>query len=286
MRAHQPERMTKATAHNPQRVSRFRDFCRYTSFGLVLILAIVASPILANGQGQTFKIPPVKIPLNIKDQHIAIVASGTIAMARKDHGLNEAKVELTADLSDLQHNMTGLLSSALDKDNPCGDRILIQSATLTPIEPASLSVVQLHYERWACVKLFGKQEVKKMIGGNALIKMKLTPAVGPDQTELQLVPELEPIEADGSLGEFLRMGNIGEMLRDQIQAAILAALKKGVDLNAILPGAVKGDVTIQDVRFRDAGSGSLALTLVGQAQITNDQLQALSKQAKARLPLH
>lgn len=136
------------------------------------------------------------------------------------------------------------------------------------------------------MKLFEKQEVKKLIGGNAPIKMKLTPAVGPDQTELQLVPELEPIEADGSLGEFLRTGNIGEMLRDQIQAAILAALKKGVDLNAILPGAVKGDLTIQDIRFRDAGSGSLALTLVGQAQIRNEQLQALAKQAKDRLPFH
>jgi hypothetical protein len=205
---------------------------------------------------------------------------------RKDRDLNLLKLELTADLADLQQNMTALLSSELDKDAPCGDRIEIRNATLTPMEPASLAVVQLHYERWACVKVFGKQQVKRLIGGNAVIQMKLTPSVGPNHTELRLVPELGPIEADGSLGELLRAGNLGEMLRDKIQAAILSAMQKGTDLGATLPPVVQGYVTIQNVRFRDAGSGRLALTLDGQVQITNEQLQVLSKQVKDRLPLH
>jgi hypothetical protein len=63
-------------------------------------------------------------------------------------------------------------------------------------------------------------------------------------------------------------------------------MQKGTDLNAILPHIIQGDVTVQDIRFRDAGSGSLSLTLNGQAAVTNEQLQALAKQAKARLPLH
>jgi hypothetical protein len=137
-------------------------------------------------------------------------------MVAKDRDLNILKLGLTADLSDLQQNMTGLLSSELDKDDRCGDRIAIENATLTPLDPASLAVVQLHYERWACANVFGKQEAKKLTGGNAVIQMKLTPAVEDNHTELRLVPEVGPIEANGSLGELLRSGTLGEILRDKI----------------------------------------------------------------------
>ena len=251
-----------------------------------MILTLLSWPTRAGDQSQTFKIPPVKIPFNLKDQHVAIVASGVVTMARKNHGLNLLTLNLTADLSDLQQNMTALLGSELNKDKPCADRIEIQNATLVPTEPAALAVVHLHYERWVCVKLFGKEQTKKLISGNTVIQMKLTPAVGPNHTELRLIPELGPIEADGSLGELLRAGNLGEILRDQIQSTILSAMQKGTDLDTILPHTIQGDVTVQDVRFRDAGSGSLSLTLNGQAEVTNEQLQALAKQAKARLPLH
>jgi hypothetical protein len=252
---------------------------------LVLSLAALASSVFA-AKNETFKIPPVKIPLNIKDQHVTIVASGLITMAPKTHGLSAANIELTADFSDLQQNLTALLASALDKDNRCADRIQIQDATITPSEPASLVVVQFHYERWACVKLFGKQQVQKLISGNAVIQVKLTPSVDENHSELRLTPELGPIQADGTLGELLRAGNVGEILRDKIQDAILSAMQKGLDLDAILPPVLQGSVSIQDARFRDAGSGRLIVTLDGLVQITDDQLQDLEKQLKSRLPFH
>jgi hypothetical protein len=255
-------------------------------FATILILAVFASPVFAAAKNETFKIPPVKIPLKIKDQQVTIVASGLVTMAPKVHGLNVVNLDLTADLADLQQNLTPLLAAALDKDNHCADRIQIQDATITPMEPASLVIVQLHYERWACVKLFGKQQVQKLIGGNAVIQVKLTPSVGEDHTELRLTPELGPIQADGTLGELLRAGDVGEILRDKIQDAILTAMQKGLDLGAILPPAIQGDVTIQDARFTDAGSGRLIVTLDGLVQITDDQLQDLEKQLKSRLPFH
>ncbi len=207
-------------------------------------------------------------------------------MAAKNHGLNVLNLELTTDLSDLQQNLTALFAAELDKDDRCADRIQIQDATLTPIEPASLVVVQLHYERWVCAKLFGKQQVQKLIGGNAVIRVRLTPSVGENHSELRLTPELGPIQADGSLGELLRAGNLGEIIRDKIQDTILSALQKGLDCNAILPPVLQGTVTIQDARFRDAGSGRLIVTLDAQAQITDDQLQDLEKQLRSRLPFH
>jgi hypothetical protein len=265
---------------------RRRNFCRPLLFcALVLPFAgsfAVARPAPSGDKTTTFKIPPVKIPINVKDERITLVASGLITLTRETQGLNILNLQLTADLSDLQQNLTELLSAELDKDDHCGDRIAIQHATLTPAEPASLATVQLHYERWACAKVFGKQEAKRVVGGNAVMQMTLTPAIEQDSTELRLVPEVGPIQADGSLGELLRSGTLGDMLREKIRNAILNALQKGTDLSATLPPAVQGYAKIKDARFRDASSGRLAVLLDGEIQISNEQIQALSKQVKER----
>ena len=237
-------------------------------------------------QNLTFKIPPVKIPLTIKDQAVTIIASAVISLASKDRDINIFKLELTADLADLQQNMTGLLSAQLDKDDHCGERIAIQNATLVPADPASLATVQLHYERWACVKAFGKQQAKKLVGGNAVVPIKLTPGVEENNTELRLVPEVGNIQADGSLGELLRSGALGEMIREKIRNAILSALQKATNLAATLPPAAQGYASIQNAEFKDAGAGRLAVVLDGQVRITKEQVQELSKQVKERIATH
>jgi hypothetical protein len=174
----------------------------------------------------------------------------------------------------------------LDKNSRCADRIQIQDATLLPAPPnAALAVVHLHYERWACVNFFGNDEVKRLVGGNATLQLKLTPSVGPNHTELRLKPELGKIEADGSLG-VLRFGNVGDLVRDKIQETVLAAVQKGTDLGATLPAVVQQHVTIQDVAFHDAGDGHLLLTIDGDAQLSNEELQALENKFKKKLPIH
>jgi hypothetical protein len=250
---------------------------------LVSLVILVALPVGATDKTVTFKIPPTKIPVNVKDQHITMVASGLITLTAKAQGLNILNLQLTADMSDLQQNMTELLGAQLDKDDHCGDRITIQRATLTPAEPASLAVVQLHYERWACAKVLAKEQAKRVVGGNAVIQMTLTPAVEEDSTELRLVPEVGPIQADGSLGALLRSGTLGDMLREKIRIAILSAMQKGTDLSATLPPAVQGYANIKDARFKDGGDGRLLMLLDGEIKITNEQIQALSKQVKERV---
>lgn len=250
----------------------------------VLFLSVLTTPLSAQShvQSVTFKIPPTKIPLKIKDNEIAILASANIVLRQQTKGLNILTLDLTADLSDLQQHMTDLLSSQLDKDDRCGDHIEIQNATLTPAAPAAIAVVQLHYERYGCAKVFGKQQSKRLVGGNAIIPMTLTPAVEEDHTELRLVPTVGQIQADGSLGELLRSGTLGEMLQEKIHKAILNAMQKGTDLSATLPPAVQGYATIENAQFKDAGSDHLLVLLSGKIQITNDQIQALSKQVKER----
>jgi hypothetical protein len=248
-----------------------------------LVVALGASPLAATAQNAVFKIPPVKIPLDVKDQRISITASAILTLSSRDRNLRILNLQLTGDLSDLQHNLTNLLSAQLDKDDRCGERVTIQNATLKPLEPASVAVVQLHVERWACVKVLGKQAAKKILGGDAQVPIKLTPEIEKDSTELQLVPEVGDIQADGSLGEVLRSGALGETIREKVRSSILSALNKGTNLSATLPPAVQGYVTIQNAEFKDGGDGSLLVVLDGEARITQEQVKLLSDQVKERL---
>jgi hypothetical protein len=252
--------------------------------GLVLVLAIGACPIPAHAQNVTLKIPPAKIPLKIKEQSVTITASAVVSMHSKDLETSIFKLELTSDLGELQQNITALLGSQLDKEDACGERITIEHADLTPFTPASLAVVQLHYERWACAKVLGKEKSKRLVGGNAVTEVKLTPAIEENNTELRLVPEVGKIDADGSLGELLRSGTLGDAIRDKIRTSILSAMEKGTNLSATLPPAIQGHVTIQNAEFKDGGSGRLIVVLDGGGQITREQMQALAKQIKERMP--
>jgi hypothetical protein len=248
-----------------------------------VILATGASPLVATAQNAVFKIPPVKIPLEVKDQPITITASAILTLTSKDRNLRILNLQLTGDLSDLQRNLTGLLSAQLDKDDRCGERVAIQNATLKPAEPASIAVVQLHVERWTCVKVLGKQAAKRLVAGNAQVPIKLTPVIEKDSTELQLQPEVGEIQADGSLGELLRSGALGDAIQEKVRSSILSALHKGTNLGATLPPAVQGYVTIQSAEFKDCGGGSLLVVLDGEARITQEQVKLLSDQVKERL---
>src|SRR5208282_2460434 len=64
---------------------------------LILSVATGAWPIPARAQNVTFKIPPVKIPLKIKEQTITITASGVVSVHSKDKDSSVFKLELNAD---------------------------------------------------------------------------------------------------------------------------------------------------------------------------------------------
>jgi hypothetical protein len=236
----------------------------------------------ASGQDLTFKIPPVKIPVKVENQPIEVIASGVISRVAAERGQNVFKLELVADLADLQQNITQILRSQLDKSDRCGERMAIQNAMLTPMAPASVVLAHVHFERWTCVKVFGKERPNKLVGGNGTIEVKLTPAVEQEGT-LKLVPEVGRVEAEGPLGELLRSGSIGASLREKITKALLSAMQKGTNFKATLPPAVQDYATIEDARFQDVGSGNLGVVLDGRIQISNEQIKLLANQLKERL---
>jgi hypothetical protein len=254
-----------------------------TSRALLRAAALLATlPIILAAQDATFKIPPQKIPFTFKDQQAYIVASATVSMLAKTSDVQTFRLQLNADLTGLQENLTPLLAAQLDKDDKCGERIAIQQATLTPAPPAAVATVQLHYERFACVKAFGKQQAKRLVAGNAVVPIRMTPAVEQDNTQLRLNPEIGEIQADGSLGELLRNGSLGEMIREKIRDSILHAMQKGANLSATLPPAAQPYATIASAQFQDDGAGHLAVQLIGEIRVPRDQLQAVTQQLKFR----
>src|SRR5580658_8271988 len=125
-----------------------------------------------------FDIPPVPVSLNVAGQPVAIVVSGNVSGAAEQ----PLALNLHADLSELQSHMTPLLQTELNQSNRCGERISVERATLVPAAPAARMTVQLHFEKWACFKAFGKENTTRLVGGNGTVQVLLTPRVGEDQT--------------------------------------------------------------------------------------------------------
>jgi hypothetical protein len=77
------------------------------SFFVVLALSL---PCIA--QKLTIKIPPVKTSVDIENHPVNLKASGVISQMRAPRGQNVFNLELLADPSDMQHNITMILTSA------------------------------------------------------------------------------------------------------------------------------------------------------------------------------
>ncbi len=231
-----------------------------------------------SGQVYAFNLPAVKNSLTYANQPIDIVTSGLVSRGVAEGGQNTFKLELTVDLSDLQHEITEVLRDQLEKADRCGEQITIRNATLIPAEPASQVDVQLHFERWAC---FGKGPGTEMAEGNATLEVKLTPAVGEDGT-LRLVPEITRIDAQGLVGELLHSGSLGESLRDGIRESLLSVVRQSGDFNTTLPPAAKGNAKLERAKFEGTGSGKLMVVMDGEIRVSDEKATSLTSELKER----
>jgi hypothetical protein len=235
-----------------------------------VVLVALSSP--AWGADFAFAIPPVPVSLNIADQPVAITVSGDISGSKESITLN-----LRADLADLQSHITPLLQTELNQSNRCGERISVEKATLAPAAPAGNLTVQLHFEKWVCIKALGKENAKRLVGGNGTVNVTLTPALA-DGNMVRLDAEIGAIDADGSLGELLRSGSMGDALRDKIREALLKAIQKSTVLEAVVPAQARSFVTIQSVAFGEKGSGILMLNLTGRVLVPAERISAILEQ--------
>jgi hypothetical protein len=246
------------------------------------------------GEGLSFHFPLSTNTINVAGETVSIPASGVVSRISSnassgtpsnasstvvDNSRNLFHLKLTADLSDLQQNITAILRSQLNRDPRCGERTTIQQASFTPLAADGLVVVDVHYERWVCPP--GRESPMEVTSGEGEIEIKLSASVDP-KTGLLLVPEISRVTAVGSLRDLLRSGDLGVTLRDAVAAALLSALQKTADLQTALPPAVQQSTTLQKAQFQEAGVDQLSLVLEGQLQLSDAQLAQFTDQLQQR----
>jgi hypothetical protein len=210
----------------------------------------------------TLTIPKVKTTINVEQQPIEITLWGTIS---------GSSLSLTIDLGDLQAHLTAVLSAQLNKSDRCGDHLTVEQGAIAPATPSGMLTANVNFERYACVKAFGKQIVKRLVGGHAVIEVNLTPSV--QENNISIAADVRKMDADGSLGDLLRSSSVGDSIRDEISDSIESAIQKSADLKSTLPAAMEKEVTLQTIQFTDGGAGRLWLTIGGGVRLSGEQLR-------------
>jgi hypothetical protein len=220
-------------------------------------------------------IPAIRTSLPIADQSVTAIVSGHVS------GRGQVvAIQAEADLANLQEKITPILSALLNQDNRCGDRLSVERGALDPDAPSGMLTANLHYEKWGCAKAFGKEMVKRLVGGDAVVKVRLTPVVDtPDAVHLGA--EVISIDATGQLGEILRSGSFGAALQEKIRKKLTAELEKSANLKAALPPAVQDIAAIRSAAFADAGAGRLRLAVAGEIQVSGEQAAAIAERLKS-----
>lgn len=231
----------------------------------VLALAVVCA-------GQTLKIPPVKTTLVVEGQPVELTIWGTVSAAPA----GAFHLAATVDLGGFQEHLTPVLAAQLNRSDRCGERLSVERAVLAPAAPAGLLTAYVHYERFGCAKAFGKEVVKRLVGGNGVVAVDLTPSVA--ENRIALAAQVRKIDADGSLGEVLRSGSFGDSIREKIATSIESAIGKSADLKSTLPAGMDKAASIHAVQFTDGGAGRLWLTIDAEVHLSAEQFQTLGKQ--------
>lgn len=228
------------------------------------------------GQDIALRIPPLKTSFEAGGQSIPVTAWGTVSVPSPD----VYRLAFTADLAGLQDSITPLLRAELNRSDKCGERLSVDHAVLAPSDAAALLTVNLHYERWGCAKVFGKEAVKRLVGGNGVVVVALTPSAGPDG--IGMASEVKKIDADGSLGEVLRSGSLGASVKEKIAASIRNAIRKCLDLKAALPPRIASAATFESVRFSGGPEGRLWISVGAALHLAPGEFQALARDVQSR----
>ncbi len=234
---------------------------------------------LASGQDAAFTLPQVKTEVSIGRQPVPVAVSGVLSQIAAQGGQRTFQLELVADLSPMQQNITNLMRAQLERSGTCGERLAISQASLTPSAPASLLTLWLHYERWICA---GSRTATELAEGDGTIEFKLTTALDQPNT-LKVAAAFGRIDASGMFGEALRSGSLGDDLRDQVANAVLSAVRAASDFKVALPPALQNSATLQTAKFQNWGVGGLSVVVEGRIELSNEQAEQLANQLNQAL---
>jgi len=227
------------------------------------LAAGLIAAVVCLAQTDTLKLPPLKTSITVEGQPVAITVWGAVSPAH---------LSATVDLGDFQDHLTPILAAQLNRSDKCGERLSVEKVVLLP---SGLLTANVHYERFGCAKAFGKEITKRLVGGDAVVQVSLTPTV--EENHIAMGAEVLKIDADGSLGEALRSGSFGDSIRQKIANSVESSIRKSADLKSALPAGVDSVLTLRTVRFADGGSGRLWLEMEGELHLSAEQFQILTK---------
>jgi hypothetical protein len=227
------------------------------------LIAGLLAAMVCLAQSDTVKLPPLKTSIALEGQPVGITVWGSVSPAH---------LSATVDLGEFQEHLTPILAAQLNRSDKCGERLTVEKAVLAP---SGLLVANVHYEHFACAKAFGKEINKRLVGGDAVVEVNLTPSVV--DNHIAMDAEVRKIDADGSLGEALHSGSFGDSIRQKIAANIESSVRKSADMKSVLPAGMDGVLTLRTVKFADGGSGRLWLTVEGELHLSAEQFQTLTK---------
>jgi hypothetical protein len=236
---------------------------------------------LASGQDLTFTLPAVRSPVRIGRQDVVVASSGDLSQTEAQGDTRSFVLNRSVDLTDLQQNLTQIMNSQFDQTQSCGERLAVRHASVMTAPPASSMILQLHFERWSCSRLFGQSASEELAEGDGTVELRLTPTV--EDSQLHINPEFKRVDAGGMMAEALRSGDLGEDLRAKAAQTLLLAVRAGADVKSTLPKALQGPVSLEAARFQDSGSGGLKVALESKVKLSNDQVNALANQLNRTL---
>jgi hypothetical protein len=156
----------------------------------------------------------------------------------------------------------------------------VRRAVLMPSVPGGSLNLQLHYERWACLRIAGQSTSTELAENDGEVEIHLLPAISQDG--LQLKADFGRIDAVGMMADSLRNGQLGSDLRDIVVHAVLTAMRTTADFKTALPPALQGS-KLETAQFEDDGAGDLTLMLQGQTQLSDEQTKSLASQLNQTL---
>ena len=233
---------------------------------------------LASAQDVTFNLPPVKDPADIGSRRITVIASGVLSQTEAHGDARTFRLDSNLDLTDLQQNITAIMNAQLREGSACGERLGLRSANILPAPPATVLVLQLHFERWLCA---GQSSPTELAESDGSVTVKVTPSV--QNSTLTMAAAFSRIDASGMMADDLRSGDLGDDLRDKVAKLLLLAAQSGGDFKSALPQSLQSAASLESAKFQDGGAGILRMVLSGQVQLTNEQATLLANQLNQAL---
>lgn len=233
---------------------------------------------LASAQDVSFNLPPVKAPADIGSRSITVIASGVLSQTEAHGDLRTFQLDSNLDLTDLQQNITAIMNAQLREGSTCGERLAIRSASILPAPPASVLVLQLHFERWLCA---GQSSPTELAESDGSVEVKVTPSV--QNSNLTMAAAFSRIDASGMMADDLRSGDLGDDLRDKVAKSLLLAAQSGADFKSTLPQSLQNAASLESAKFQDGGAGILRMVLTGRVQLSNEQATLLANQLNQAL---